>query len=515
MRITKLRQQGRAALHAERWLWTLALLLVLGVGWLAGNGGWLRRLGTSAAAFWRDPRGTLAAWTARADFPALYLDLKLANFQQLTALRARALEFGAYLAEDGEVVPATLTLDNKTVDTDLSLPEIEAAALTGDRWPFVVTLRDGKTLYDMRQATLWPVNDALPWQRTLLSQSYRAALRARGLPTTASQVVRLTVNGANWGLYVMEETPLSALAAFPDHALVYFDRRAYLETQPVVSYDSFAYARIVVANATGNARDPALAALRADVTRILRGVEQGTYAPSVAFEPQPLADFMALTMLWRGDFALDWRSLYLLYNPTTRRFTPLGTAPLPGAALPLPSAFTNHPALQSAYVQALAAYSQPEFLAAVRDSEAWREDEAIAGARLDELLEHQARMRALVAPSRTISAALVEVEDGWQLTLTNVMPFPVEVLGLAIGDRAELPLDAAWVTEAERAYLRGAAEGIALPAQTTELAQPVVVRVPLTALRAVAPGTPEAVTLVTRIWGLDTRIVVPVEWGSE
>ncbi len=513
MRITKSQQRGRVALQrvvwAERWLWALALLLVLGVGWLAGNGGWFQRLGTSAVAFWRDPRGALAAWTTRADVPTLYLDLKLANVKRLTALRTRALEFGAYLAEEGEAVPATVTLDNTSVDADVSLPEIEAAALTSDRWPFVVTLRDGKTVFGMRQATLWPVDDITPWQNTLLSQSYRAALRAHSIPATASQVVRLTVNGASWGLYVLEETPRSALAAFPNHVLVYFDRRVYLAAQPVVTGGSFGYARIVVSRGLDTRDDPAL---RADVARILRGVEAGTSTPSAAFAPQPLADFMALTALWRGDFALDWRSLYWLYDPATQRFTPLGTGALPGDALPLPTAFTDDPAIQRAYAQALEAFSRPEFLAAARDSEDWRRDRAIFGARLDSLADHQSRMRALVMPSRTIFASLDEIEGAWQLTLINVMPFPVEIISLDLEDQVEVLLNPVWVRESDRAHLLNVADNIILPARTVELAPPVVVRVPLTALRDVAPGTPKAVNLVTRIHGLDTFVVVPVGW---
>ena len=529
MRIAKSQQQRRTVSRAERWLWAAALLMIFGLGWLAGNGGWHERLGAWATAFWRDPGGVFAAWSARANIPTLYLDLKFVNIQQLSARRLTALESGAYLGGDAPV-PGKLTLNGASAEADVSLPEVEAAALLNDRFPFAVTLRDESTLLDMRQATLWPIDEQTSWPRMLFSRAYRAALRERGIPATACEVVRLNVNGMNWGLYVMEETPATATAALegfsPESVVVYFDRRVYLEVQPVVDESSFAYAKIAVVpvretpTRVGATRpDPALAALRADVERILRGVEQGTYPPSAAFDPQTLADFMALTMLWRGDFALDWRALHLIYDPATRRFTPLATGALPGHALPLPAAFTADPAIQQAHAQALAAFGQPEFLASVQRSADWRADEAVAAgdafAAADVLDGHQTQMRILASPARTLVAVITESEGAWQLRLTNAIPFSLEVLSLDIGERAVLPLDPAWVVETDRARLLDAANGIVLPAFTVWPPSSVTVRVPVAALREIAPGPAEAVSVVTRIWGLDARIPVPADWRGE
>ncbi len=507
MRITKSQPASRASV---RWLWAVALLLVFGAGWLVGNGGWHRHLADWMTRFWRAPRVVLQAWATRADIPTLYVDCKFANMQKLATQRARALEIGAHLAEAAEAVPARLTLDGKTVDVDMHLPEIEAAALTGTRWPLVVVLRDGKTLRDLSRFILWPAAET-----TYFSLTYRAALRARHLPTTASYYVHLTVNGTGWGMYLVEEIPsVASLQAqgFPAQSvIVAFDRRAYLEAQPLVPDGSFAYARIVVFRSDNDARDDSeLAAIRADVVRLLHGVEQGIYAPSTLFDPQTLADFMALTMLWRGTPTLDWRSLYLLYDPATRRFTPIGSSALPGAVLALPEAFTADPAIRRAYAQALMAFGSPTFLATLQQGEDWRTDAAVSSA--ETLAEHQARMRAFVAPVRPLVATITELEGGWQLTFANVTPFPVEVLALDVGERVRLPLDPAWVLDADRARLLEAADGLILPAQTGDVARSVTVHVPLTALPAAAFRTPETVNVITRIWGLEAQIAVPVEW---
>jgi len=491
-------------------LWAAALLLIFGLGWLAGNGGWHRHLADWMTRFWCDPRAALSAWAARADIPTLYVDCKFANMQKLATQRDRALEAGAHLAEATEAVPARLTLDNRTVDVDMRLPEIEAAALAGSRWPFVVTVRNGKALRDMSRLILWPADET-----TYFGLTYRAALRARHIPATASYYVNLTVNGTGWGLYLVEEVPstvlMEAQGFSPQSVVVVFDRRAYLEAQPLVVDGGFAYARVIVFRGDNDARDdPALAAIHADVVRLLRGVERGIHAPSTIFDPQTLADFMALTMLWRGTPTLDWRSLYLLYDPTTRRFTPIGSSALPGTMLPLPAAFTADPIIQRAYARSLATFGDPTFLTTLEQGEDWRTDTAVAPVGI--LSEHQTRMRALVMPARSLVAAVAESEGAWQLILTNVTPFPVEVLALDVGERALLSLDPAWVLEADRARLLDAADGIILPAQTGDTAPSIVVRVPLTVLRAVAPAMPETINVVTRIWGLDAQIVVPLEW---
>ena len=66
---------------------------------------------------------------------------------------------------------------------------------------------------------------------------------------------------------------------------------------------------------------------------------------------------------------------------------------------------------------------------------------------------NQAAMRRLIAPSDPLFAHVKADSTALVLRLDNVQPFPVQVVGLDIGESALVPVDPAWVPDSDYASL--------------------------------------------------------------
>ena len=530
MRIAKLSPRSHAALWPDRWLWVFLLILAFGAGFLVAHLGWYHWLGTFGATLLENPRSAFDAWRYRVEIPTLTVDLDFASYQQLAARRERALQTGANLASEMDAVPATLAFDAVPVDVMLRLPETTVAALSGDRWPFEFTARAGQSLSDVSRGTLVPVDE-----HTRFDQLYLMMLRSADIPVAEHHYVDLVVNGAHWGFYGLETLPstewLVARGFSSGSVVVFFDQHDYLVAPPASPVGSFAYARIVVARAAGGTReawaqaltdDPSLAAIRADVVHNLRALEQGDAAPSDLFDADVLGRMLAITTFWQGSSELDWRTICLAYDPATQHFTPIGTAARSVPALSLPVAFTDDPIIQRTYVQMLKNLSDRQFLETMQrtwDAERLRLADAVvvdsSPALADVLADRQSQVRALLSPSRTLFARGSAGEGALLVRLDALLPYPVEVLGFDFSERGFLPLDSAWVTPRMGGSLVDVEDSVVVRARVTDAPVAIDVRVPLSALPVELLGTPDELRVVTRIWGLDNEIAVPMEWGGE
>lgn len=526
MRITKSNPRSRVAFKSEWWLWSFLLVLAFGLGLLVCQLGWGDLLRAYVDVLRRAPQLIVMGWSQRVEVPSLTLDLAFADYQRLYARREQAPN----PAIDVTPVPAMITSKEGAVSVDLRLLNVAVTESNGVHWPFELIANAGESLLGMRSAILVPADEDL-----LFTQRYLAMLHDLGSPVPMRRYVRLTVNGTDWGLYVLEELPstemLVAEGFSPESVVVFFDPHEYLEAQPVVLGDSFAYAQIAVVRAVGGSReewaaaldgDPALAAVYADVVRTLRGVELGEYAPSEAFDVETLARYLAAMMFWRGSSVLDWRTLYLAYDPATRRFVPIGTNAVADSTTQLPTAFIDDPAIQYAYVQTLRTFCKPEFLEAMQ--EAWDLESSRLSAFItlgypladwDALSAHQDRIQSMLSPSRTLFARVTEIDGILQVRLDAVLPFPVEVLGFDFAERGFLPAAPTWVNPQTKAAFVTGVDGVILRARVSDAPVMAEMQIPLSSLPMALQGVPDEIRIVTRIWGLDAQIVVPAEWGNE
>ncbi len=494
------------------------LVLVFALGFVSSQQGWHRPLVDFLAAFIHRPAFIATALFHRSDLPTLHVDLDFEDYQRLLDKRDQALRLGVNVATDQDDVPATMRHAGAAAAVQIRLLEGPAAALSGEAWPFEIAVQNDGTLFDLRRFTLVPADDT-----ALSTWGYLETLRRADLLSPRYHLVRLVVNGYDRGLYALEEQPAAELLIAQGRAesvVVTFDQSAYWEAAArlgdALPGSGFQYAQVALAPLD----DAGGFVACDDAADLLRALQAGEIAPSAAFDVDRMATLLALTTLWRGTSELDWRTVRFAYDPATTRLEPIAAGAAIAPVAPLPDVFAADPALQVATARALAQFSRPDYLAQLQtDLETDLETLQLAVAVEMGYLElpwpvleaHQAVMRHQIAPARTLFATIEADETALVLRLGNVQPFPVEIVGLDVGENVLLTVDPTWVAESDRSLLVDVPGAVVLRAAVGSTTHYLHLRVPPEALptgRELVGQPPGEVRVVTRLFGLETQQVV-------
>lgn len=510
------RSTARTPLLLQAGLLVLAFLL----GVLVSYGEWYRPVTNFLTLFLRRPTLAVDSFLHRSELEGLALDVAFTDYQQLLDRRERALRLGAHLQDEQEGVPATIHHTGRPVDVSLRLLEAPASSFESTAWPFEVTVEGDERLLGLRRFTLIPASED-----SLLTWGYLETLRRAGLPAPHLSFVRLSVNGTRRGVYVLQEQPTPGMLADqerPNSVAVTFDSsvywQAYTRLGEALPGGGFQYARGVPVLADG---EEAVSSTHAEGLALLEALREGRVPPSQAFDEQQVATFVAVTALWYGAPELDWRALAFAYDPATMRLEPIGMARPSGPATPLPAALIADAALQREVAGAMVHWSRPTALAELRaglepDLESLR---LALSSELGDLPSpwplvesHQARMRRMLDPAFPLVAEIESNGEGLLLRLRNVTPFPLQIIGLDVGEEIVLPVEPGWVVESDRTLLVEDPEegqGVILPALEGALPAVIQVQVPLEAL-GVQGEAGEGIFITTRVWGLEGVQRVPV-----
>lgn len=461
----------------------------------------------------------LRASRLRTDLPRLQMDVDLAGYQLLTGIPE-----GSVITEP-VCVPVTIAVDSAPTAARVCRVDTEPRVTDGALPTFRVDVEGDSMLLEMRRAVLAPATPD-----TGLAVEYLRALRALALPAPKFAVVRATVNGSGWGLYTIEELvsaeAFSQATGVGGGVVASFEAPAGTMNAPGGLGSDFARAQLTVACAVdadaadwvaAAEDDPALAALGADAIDRLQGVLMGTVHASDVLDAKSFGQFLALTALWRGVLTPDWRTFRLIYDPISGGFTPLGTAEPHSAHAPLPVQFLDDPGIQRAYVQALKVLGDPGHIAAHLDSSGLVETYTMLGgdahgadALHDVVGANQSAMRALITPPQTLKASFVD-EDGYlHLALEATEPYPVEILGLDLGEQGVVALERGWALEPSPGTALVDTPEVVLRARTTDVPVVARIRIPLDVLSHTVSDAGLDMWVVTRVWGLDERVPVRV-----
>ncbi len=478
-----------------------SLIAAFALGFLAHQQGWHAAVLRWGPVFVQSPRAVVATWRARTGLPVVTMDMRFADYQRLLTLRERALQLGVHVPAEAEAVAATVVFGSGEHQTvEVRLPGGPATRLQGETWPIELRRKD-----DSAWMRLTPVDETraeFAWQQW----GYLESLRSEGFSAATQTSVRLRFNGSDQGIYMLE-TPAA------DDMLVGFDARAAWEAFAAGEIPFEGGFRYALATAADNPTIVLSPATRAAAAQ-LRAVHVGAATLSEVSEAEDLGRFLALTALWTGAPAPDWLSLRWHYDPTTQKLSPVGMGQPRTDPIPLPEAFLDDPAVQSAYARALAAFSSPAYLEQLRRDRgaALEQQWLILGASTSttpwSLLEtHQRSMRARLAPAKTLETALEADREGFVLHLTNLQNFPVMVMGLDAGGAAMHALDPAWVFPEDRAGIVEDGDTLVLRAARGSLPIAVRLRLPrnLTSVRG------DALYVVCRLWNAPTpELRVPI-----
>lgn len=491
MRISRSKRPAPPRPHSvpkppRRLLLGLALLTAFALGFLSHSYGWYETPLQWGTLLVREPRAAAALWRARAALPVVNLEARFSDYQRLSTLRERARQLGVHVPFAEETLRADMVSnDGQRHAVTVRLPGGPAIVADGDAWTLEVSPADtGDWL------RLTPVDDlrrAFAWQQL----GYLDALRQEGFAAATQAPVRLHVNGASWGLYILE-TPA------PVEGAVFFDAQAAWEAQAAgepLSEGGFRYAAV----ASTDALSPTLQAAAAR----LRAVQLGERPLSEVCDAASLGRFLALTALWTGQSAPDWRTLRWQYAPATGLLAPVGIGQSWDAPAPLPATFYDDPAVQVAYARALTELSTPAYLEQLRRASGatlaqhWL---ALGATQItppwESLARHQRTLRARLAPPHALAATLTPDGRDFVLQLVNTQPFPLHIMGVDAGGAALHSLDPAWVIAADRPHLIDADENLVLRAASGAQVQPVRLRLPW---RLAATGG-DTLFVVGRLW---------------
>ena len=464
----------------------------------------------------RNPGARLRAWQLRRVWPALEVDVDFESYQRWMRT-VEAQRRGQVALSEADCVTVQLGGAAGGLSAMLCPAPAGLYAPLSSTPAFTVEPAAGARLMGMQSAILAPADPA-----SVLGMGYLHTLAAEGLVVAERRFINVSVNGSGWGAYVLEAMPAEAapaVMAASDAAaglvLVTFDSTELPWPYPAVER-SFAYARPVLTPLMPDAGEGAGAELVARSGAVIASLDSGAVTPSEVVDVQALARMVAATALWHGATELDWRTLGFAFDGATGLLIPLPAGWTPDAATPFLTPLMQHPAMQREIAVWMDRYSDPTVA-----------DLVLAGGDLETLFValggepgtlratlagHQAAMRALVEPGRTLFATIADDPAGLSIDLRAILPFPVEVLGLDFGGQGYLAMDAAWVTGSDPAVLWSAAEGATVLAGRAGSA-PVAASfaVPLRALPTDLQVGRGELSLVTRVWGLETSIPVAVD----
>ncbi|MCP4537071.1 MAG: hypothetical protein GY832_07980 [Chloroflexi bacterium] len=506
------------------------LFLAFVAGFVIHQQGWHRPLVTLLTSLVRHPAFTATALLDRSDLPTLYVDVGFEDYQILLDKRSQALRLGANVVSDQDYVLMSVSHDNISVAVEMRLPEGPAKGLEGEVWPFEVLVQDSKTLFDLHRFTLVPADTAV-----LSTWGYLEALRRADFLSPRYRLIQLVLNGSPKGIYVLEEQLTAESLADggrPGDAILYFDQGAYWDAYAqlgdTLHGSGFQYARVTADCVSQDETRTSFAC--ADAVHHLQALESGERALPDAMDTEQMGTFLALTTLWRGTSELDWRTVRLAYDPLTARFELIGAGRVLSPVTPMPDYFIDDPLIQMAYARALVEFSHPDYLAQLQadlgnDLEALQQALGIEMGYLElpwtTLETHQAVMRHMITPSHTLFARVEtngDADDALVVRLSNVQPFPVEIVGLDIGENVFLDIPPAWIDESDRALLVDVPDAVIVRAATASVPRDVHLRVPPEAIPRDHEWdwqNPGEIQIVTRLFGLTGQnIIVIAEQGQ-
>ena len=458
--------------------WCVVLVLVFVLGLIAGSQEW-PQVSRQVRSAW--------AWVVRSvapaeELPTLVVDVGFANYNDLLAQREEALRTGVYVPSNRDFVTATVQLEGTVVPVRMRLAEGPAERLgEDDKWGLEIHTRDEQRLLDMQRFYLLD-----PAANNLLNGwAFARALEREGMLVAHYRLVRLIWNGAERGIYALQEGVAGDLLAAqgrPEGIIVGFDadllwesmadfggdaRAAYADPVANLSATDFQYFEVEAFRDAATASDPNLSAQADAAVGLLRGLQGGEVAASEVFDVGGYGRFLALVDLWGATEATSLVNLHYYYNPTSARLEPIGfnARPLGSEARVSLAATYDDPVLQAAYVGEAARVSRAEYLDRLQAElePEWERLRRALSAEYgeleppwDELRRRQGQMRRSLDPVQPVFAALgsptLAMSGTLRVEVGNVLNLPVEVVGFDI--------HGATVVEAKREWMAAESDGL-------------------------------------------------------
>ena len=550
MRISDKRVHKRHGRHSNALLWAGAFLLTLAAGAIIDD---LR---------WREIAETLRSTTTRlirpnpdsASLPLLIIDMGGRSYNEILIQREGALSTGVFIPSGQDFVTATIRLQDgaNPAPIPVNMRIIEGIAdhlRDGNKWGFEIRTRQNARFLGLERFYLQD-----PASNNWLTQwAFARSLEREGILVASCQFVRLTFNGADWGIYSLQEgftDELLVAQGRPGGVIVRFDADplwksvaraggviATVNADPIANLagSDFQYFEIDTFRDSAIASSPELSTQQGLAIGMLRALQSGAVKASDVFDVDQYGRFLALVDLWGANHATSLVNIRYYYNPETLRLEPIAfnVDPLSSdARLSLSTTFDD-PVLQAAYAREAARISEPEYLELLQGAleDDLRELQASVDTEQPHLSPPWALLRSRQEQIRFsldatphvfayLGSSELSIDGILRIDIGNVLNLPVEVIGFDIHGATFLPVDRQWLHAESRGLLVDTADHVILPASGA--GQTPVVRcarfdIPLAEIHQLDKelefDRPLIVQVATSILGLETSQQTPARPG--
>ncbi len=544
-------------LDTKKWAQTrqgfVQLLLAVSIGFViaVGGGVWYKLQGWKIIeppirALFTEAEDTTQTILETNDLPTLYFDIGFEEYQAMAAQRDEALQRGILQLDDDDWMRAQIRFLGDTIPVNIRLKGDWIDHLDENKWSFRVKTRRDATLMGMRSFSVQS-----PATRFFLNEwLYLEDLRRTDILSPRYSFVNVVVNGADWGIYALEESFAKELLESQgrrEGVIVRFDeslywrRRAMLggasdtwkfSMDPIATtFELSAFAQVDEFNTTEIQDDPVLRSQSVTALGLLRGFQSYQLTPSQVFDAELVGKYLAHSNLWAARHGLTWHNERYYYNPLTTRLEPIGYDSLPFAPATahfIDLAQYDDLAIMEAYVEETRRISQPEYLVELQTEYA-DEFERYYAALVQEfspaqlnppwskLAERQAILTSALHPPQTVYA--YQIGDSTTSTVDvdvgNLLRYAVTLQAVQVGERA-VTIQPDWISENDHVLLHREAEpAVVLRRVMGYTPQYITLHIPTPVIHQLSPTDTmfysNTLQIVTNLYGMEDQVVVDVQ----
>ena len=278
---------------------------------------------------------TVAQEPPENDLRTIHVDLDDAASQRLQEVYDRSMEARRIVQEEGDLVPATIRADGKTIQARVRIKGDFLDHLDTDKWSLRIELKSDKLWGMSRFSIQHPKTRSYLWEWLFMEMA-----RRDGLLAPRADFVNVVMNGNATGIYYLEEHFTKELLESQgrregpivrfvedtrmDAEANYFDAFGYASTtvEPAIRLSS---ARIAAYGEKRLTSSEALSRQLQQALEHMRGLQQDEagHRTHELLDVRSNAVYGALSALFRTSHGLNWKSVRYYHNPVTARLEPV------------------------------------------------------------------------------------------------------------------------------------------------------------------------------------------------
>lgn len=391
------------------------------------------------------------------------INIKYMDYQKLAYKRETALVEEILQSSPEDYVPATIQYKDKTVMALIRLKgDVELENLSGKKWSFRIKVRGNDALFGMKRFSIHPPKERNYIYEWIMHQ----ALKREEILSLRYKFIKVTLNGEDLGIYALEEhfeKELIENNRRREGPIIKFNEDIFwarvAKKKPTTLESSQFSADIDAFKMDTILKTPHLYRQFIIAKDLLESFRRGKLPVEKVFDVEKLAKHFAISdLIGARHGAGVWNNLRFYYNPITSLLEPIGFDTFAGRdisqsgyILPLmaikssPNSFHarlfNDTVFFEEYMKALEQILQKPYLDKLFediDTELQKNLRIIYSESpyfifsKEIFYRNQTYLRAVLNPIKGIHAYFHKFYNAQiDLSLGNIQPFPIEVLGIS------------------------------------------------------------------------------------